>query len=165
MRPRAAARDSSVSWIHFGDATLALRRDGATRENYRKALRSIDDAIGVIGATLDTSGLAGTFHLVVVSLHGEGLGEGGEALHGLTLSDATMRVPVVASPPSALGAREPRTLSDLAPALLEGLELSEEGAKASESTVIRATRTPHRAYGWRDEAEVLGSGGWSTLPS
>jgi arylsulfatase A-like enzyme/Flp pilus assembly protein TadD len=65
-------------------------------------------------------GLLERMVLVIAGDHGEGLGEHGEATHGMLAYDSTLRVPLIVSAPG-LAARQvatPVSLADVAPAVL-----------------------------------------------
>ena len=60
--------------------------------------------------------------LVVTSDHGESLGEGGRVLHGSSLSEEQVRVPLIVALPWQLQQRREQavvSLMDLGPTLLE----------------------------------------------
>ena len=58
--------------------------------------------------------------IIVAGDHGEGLGDHGEATHGMLLYDSTLRVPLIVSQPGHAPAvvAEPVSLADIAPTIL-----------------------------------------------
>lgn len=84
-----------------------------------------DALVGEILDALDRERLTDRTLVAVVGDHGEGLGEHGEAGHGMFLYDVTLRVPmIVAGPGVEPGrARGPAPLVDLAPTLVAACRL------------------------------------------
>ncbi len=83
-----------------------------------------DQCIGQIWAHLEAAGELERTAIILVSDHGECLGEHGEATHGLFLYDAAVRVPFLLRYPQGLGPRGlrskvPVSLVDLAPTAVE----------------------------------------------
>ncbi|MFN7975542.1 MAG: sulfatase-like hydrolase/transferase [Acidobacteriota bacterium] len=86
-----------------------------------------DSALGDLLSFLDGRGLRDSTIVVLVSDHGESLGEHGERTHGLFLYDATLRVPLVIAAPGLVlpGARfaGQARLVDVVPTVLSLLAL------------------------------------------
>lgn len=119
-RPADEVTDAAVSWlrkrqeegrskpffmfVHYFDAhvphssPLTKARRFADRP-YDACIAYIDQEFGPLLAALDTAGLRERTLLVVVSDHGEGLGEHGESTHGTFLYGATVRVVFILSCP------------------------------------------------------------------
>lgn len=153
----------SFLWLHFGEPTLGARTALGDPQAYGSAVRAVDEAVARVLSTMQTSGLAGSFVLVVASLHGEGLGAEGEALHGLTLSEEVMTVPVFSSDPRLVEGDPLATLADLHPRILRAL--GEKSIEDVPAAALRATWAPSRFYGWPDRAEFLEEGRWEPLPT
>lgn len=153
----------SFLWLHFGEPTLGARNAMGDPQAYANAVRAVDEAIARVMSTMETSGLAGSFVLVVASLHGEGLGAEGEALHGLTLSEDVMTVPVFSSDPGLVEGESLTTLAGLHARILRAL--GEKAVEEGPAAALRATWGPSRFYGWPDRAEVLEHGRWKPLPA
>src|SRR5262249_7234042 len=90
------------------------------RAPYDGEIASVDHELGRLLAALRqrTANLA----VIVTSDHGESLGEHGETTHGLFLSDATVRIPLLMTAPALpSGARvaAPVSLVDVMPTILE----------------------------------------------
>ncbi len=82
-----------------------------------------DELVGRLIASLTRRGLYDTALVILLSDHGEGLGDHGEAEHGLFLYRETIRVPLIVKLPGARGAggrvREPVQHIDLVPTILD----------------------------------------------
>jgi arylsulfatase A-like enzyme/Flp pilus assembly protein TadD len=156
-------------WVHLYDAHApyapppkwAARHPGRP---YDGEVSSVDEQVGRILAELRRRGLDGRTAVAVAADHGEGLGEHGEATHGLLLYEPTLHVPVLLRAPWALKARTveaPVSLVDLAPTLaglvghpfpgaLDGRDLSaslKAGGEPAPEEVYAETRYP-ATFGW-----------------
>lgn len=82
-----------------------------------------DEIVGRLVQTLEHRGLYDEATIVLVSDHGEGLGDHGEQEHGLFLYDESIRVPFILKQPGGEGAGRrvatPVQLIDLVPTLLD----------------------------------------------
>src|SRR5439155_10052487 len=95
-------------------------------------------ALGVFISRLRSAGMLADTLVVVLSDHGESLGEHGEKTHGLFAYDATLRVPLVMSAPGRIRPgvfRERTRLVDVAPTILDVV-----GASAMEDADGRSVR-------------------------
>lgn len=92
-------------WVHFYDAhapyrALADDPGASERERYLGEIESLDRELGRLLAALASGPRAARPRLVaVVGDHGESLGEHGEKEHGLLLSRAVLRVPLLIAGP------------------------------------------------------------------
>lgn len=92
-------------WVHFYDAhapyrALAGNPGASDRERYLGEIESVDRELGRLLAALASGPRAAQPRLVaVVGDHGESLGEHGEKEHGLLLSRAALRVPLLIAGP------------------------------------------------------------------
>lgn len=123
-----------------------------------------------IGRLLD--GLPGGATVVVVSDHGESLGEHGEPEHGFLLYQATLHVPVVAAGPGIPAGRrgDPVSLVDLEPTLAawfdlapardrDGRTLSWDRPETRTVPIYAETMRPLVSYHWSELRAVrLGDG-------
>jgi arylsulfatase A-like enzyme len=112
-------------------------------DRYDAGIRWADDQLGRFLAELEASGrLAGAL-VVVVSDHGEELGEHGRIGHQETLHLESLRVPWILAGPGVAPAvlREPAGLADVAPTLLDllGVE-APAGIAASLGPLLRGQR-------------------------
>ena len=115
-------------WVHFYDAhapyrALAGNPGASDRERYLGEIESIDRELGRLLAALATGPRAAQPRFVaVVGDHGESLGEHGEKEHGLLLSRAALRVPLlIAGPrvPQGRNLEQPVATRRLAATLLD----------------------------------------------
>jgi arylsulfatase A-like enzyme len=98
---------------------------------YDDAVAYADHEIGGLLDSLDALGLREHTVIVVTADHGESLGDGGRYLHGLSVTEELVNVPLLVSIPGVPGAREVEavvSLMDLAPTLsaLAGLSIPEQ---------------------------------------
>ncbi len=127
----AAQRGRPVfAWVHLWEPHVPYAPPApfAARfaDRYQGEVAAADAALG---ALLERAAALGRGRRLVVATsdHGEGLGEHGEATHGVFLYRATLRVPLVVHGP-AFGVRpavvrEPVGLADVAPTLLDAARL------------------------------------------
>lgn len=120
------------------------------RRLYRLEVESVDERVGFLLRALELSGRAERTVVVFTSDHGEGFGEHGDWLHGVSLYDELVRVPlVVAGPGAAAGHRVATPVShlDLAPTLadLSGIEgLGETEGESLRELLAGGERTEPR---------------------
>jgi len=144
---------------------------------YDGEVAAADRVVGELLAELDRLGLYRRSAILLLSDHGEGLGDHGEDEHGLLLYRESVQVPLILKLPGgrAAGRRvaEPAQLVDVAPTILElaGLEPSAEGAGRSLLGALRGepaedprpvyaeTYFPRLHFGW-SELTSLVSGRW-----
>lgn len=114
-------------WLHLFDPHAPYAPPQGFRARYAGRpydgeVAFVDTQVARLLAALDRSGLTGRTLVVLLSDHGESLGEHGEETHGVLLYDATLRVPLVLRLPGTLPAGEVRReavgLSDVAPTIL-----------------------------------------------
>jgi arylsulfatase A-like enzyme/Tfp pilus assembly protein PilF len=114
-------------WLHLFDPHAPYAPPPGFRARYAGRpydgeVAFVDTQIARLLAALDRSGLSERTLVVLLSDHGESLGEHGEETHGILLYDATLRVPLILRMPGDLAAGEVRpeavTLADVAPTVL-----------------------------------------------
>lgn len=89
---------------------------------YDGEVATVDDELRSLFGELEASGFLRDSIVVITADHGEEFGEHGTFLHGLTLYNGVMRVPLIIVAPGVPGGRvvaEPVSLVDVAPTLLE----------------------------------------------
>ena len=115
-------------FVHYFDPHAVYDPPAPFSERFRDDLYEgeiayVDEQIGRLRDALDAGGLLDGTIVVLVSDHGESLGEHGEATHGVFLYQATLHVPlVVVAPgrwPSGKRVTSLASLVDVAPTLLE----------------------------------------------
>ncbi|HXU29701.1 MAG TPA: sulfatase-like hydrolase/transferase [Thermoanaerobaculia bacterium] len=160
-------------WVHLYDPHAPYDPPSPFRERfaadpYRGEIAFADAQVGRLLAELDRRGLAGSTLVAVAADHGEGLGEHGEATHGMLIYESTLAVPLLLRGPG-LAPRKvaaPVGLCDLGPTLagllghpfataadgktLDGRDLSEplrQGQEPARGDVYAETRYPE-IFGW-----------------
>jgi arylsulfatase A-like enzyme len=154
-------------WLHLFDPHAPYAPPPGFRARYAGRpydgeVAFVDTQIARLLASLDRSGLSERTLVVLLSDHGESLGEHGEETHGILLYDATLRVPLIFRMPGDLAAGEVRpeavTLADVAPTILalaglpatpgvDGRDLF--GPAASPLRRLAAvSQAPARRFGW-----------------
>lgn len=110
-------------WAHLYDAHAPYTPPEGYRSTdpYIGELMFMDAQLGRLLDALDRLGLAGSTIVVVAGDHGEGLGDHGEATHGLTVYDSVLRVPLIVRAPSIRSRSVTDTvrLVDIAPTVLD----------------------------------------------
>ncbi|MAF64358.1 MAG: hypothetical protein CMJ84_01690 [Planctomycetes bacterium] len=120
------------AWVHFFDAhdpyTPREGFEDIGDHPYDGEIAFVDTQVARLIDWLDESGLRESTLVVLGGDHGEGLGEHGEATHGLFVYDTTLRVPLVLSRPGAVSAgHRPRAtvgLVDVMPTVLAQLDIA-----------------------------------------
>lgn len=160
------------AWVHLYDPHAPYAAPGGATEPAREAyLDEVAYADRQLGRLLDALPSEGEILIVVTSDHGEGLGDHGEATHGLLLFESTLHVPLVmarrgvptADFPRAGELRsEPVSLLDVTPTLATLLELPPwpdlDGVPLLEPSLDRPlpleSRSPLYYYGFSPLAGV-----------
>lgn len=98
------------AWLHFYnlhdpgyDGKLLGGRDGTREQRYRSSVRWLDTQMRALVGMLDELGLRENTIVVLVADHGEGLGDHGQSLHGPTLFEHDVRVPLAIEIPGVRG--------------------------------------------------------------
>jgi arylsulfatase A-like enzyme len=122
-----------LCWVHLFDPHYPYLAhedrfgDQFAENPYDAEIAYVDAELGRLISALERSGALARTIIVVVGDHGESLGEHGELSHGMTVYDATLRVPLLVVSPgeSRPGHRvtEPVSQVDLTPTLLDQLGL------------------------------------------
>ncbi len=141
-------------WVHLADLQPAILED-RPKQAYSEALQEIDSAVAFLRNALRSYGMDSSTVLAVVSLHGEGLGEGGEVGHGLTLAEATLRTPVLIESPAGR-VEEISKLTQLRPQLLSLLGLADSATTSTQAADMQTTSLPERLFGWPQLARKIG---------
>lgn len=143
-------------------------------EPYDGEIAATDAAVGTLLDELKKSGIYEEAVVVLLSDHGEALGEHGEAQHGVFLYRETLQVPLLIKlPGNARGGEtitEPAQLADVAPTLLaltgrpipaevDGLPLLEKQSDAGQAKAPRRiyaeTFYPRLHLGWSELASLI----------
>lgn len=160
-------------WIHLYDphAPYAPPAPFAGRfasDPYRGEVAFADAQVGRLLGELEKRGLQDSTLVAVTADHGEGLGEHGEATHGMLIYESTLAVPLLLRGPGLAprAVEAPVGLSDLGPTLagllghpfppsaagrpLDGRDLSEplrQGREPARAEVYAETHYPE-IFGW-----------------
>ncbi len=113
--------NAKVTGFGLGLKGLRLPELSALSRLYDGEVAAVDAEIREMLAMLDAAGVLRNAVVVVTADHGEEFGEHGEVMHGHTLYNDAIRVPlIVVAPGAASGAvvDEPVSLLDVAPTLL-----------------------------------------------
>lgn len=185
-RPAARVNADALGWldgvgeedpfflfVHYMEphAPYAPPPDLAARHSddpYQGEVAAADRALGRLLDGLETRGRLDDTLVVVVSDHGEDLGDHGEGTHGLFLYQSTLAVPwIVAGPGVAAGQviEEPVALVDVAATVLDALGVGEldggdgvslwdavrgDSPPDPERDIHAETFEPLYDYGWSD---------------
>lgn len=175
---RARAGERFFLWLHYFDPHFEYVPEEPYASRYAAApydgeVAATDAALSELLGALDRAGLASTTLVVVMADHGEGLGDHGEAFHGVFLYDSTIRVPLILRAPDALpaGARSTAVVSgaDVAPTLLEILGIDVPDSMTGRSALGAVRGAPPRSRAPLGDGAVCESFGpwlefrWSPL--
>jgi len=150
----AANRGQPVfAFVHLFD----MHKPYAT--SYDAQLAYVDRLLGGFQQALMQLGWWDRSLVVLLSDHGESLGEHGESSHGYFIYESTLRVPLILHWPSgaanhAARVAEPAGLIDVAPTILDFLRLPVPPSFAGTSllgthgAVYGESRHAHDAFGW-----------------
>lgn len=152
-------------WVHLYDPHAPY----APPEPYRTTFagRPYDGEIAFAGAQagrlltyLETRGLTSSTIVVLAGDHGEGLGEHGEATHGMLAYDSTLRVPLVIRTPGVQPGvvAAPMSLADVAGGVLAG-----SGASATLPGVTTTPGAPSETDEVYAETTYPAVAGWHPL--
>lgn len=172
-KTKGEAQKPFFLWVHLYDPHAPYAPPSPFRERfpgdpYRGEIAFADSQVGRLLEDLDRRGLSGSTLIAVAADHGEGLGEHGEATHGMLIYESTLAVPLLLRGPGLL----PRTIAvpvglcDLGPTLagllghpfpppaagktLDGRDLSDslrQGKEPARGEVYAETRYPE-IFGW-----------------
>ncbi|MEO8276088.1 MAG: sulfatase-like hydrolase/transferase [Thermoanaerobaculia bacterium] len=142
------------------------------RDPYDGEIATADALVADLLAELDRRGLYNRSLIVLLSDHGEGLGDHGEDEHGLLLYREALQVPLIVKLPGAVraGERVQRDvgLIDVVPTVLEVLGLPAEkalpgisllakgeAAPPADRAIYSETMYPLIHFGWSDLASIV----------
>lgn len=171
-------------WLHLFDPHAPYEPPPAFRalyagRHYDGEVAFVDTQIGRLLAGLERAGLSGKTLVVLLSDHGEGLGEHGEQTHGVLLYDATLHVPLLLRLPGVLPAgavrRDAVTLADVTPTVLalagltpgaegDGIDLFAPRAEKTARRLAAISESPRRRFGWAGLTAIR-AGAWKYILS
>jgi choline-sulfatase len=177
-RSGAASEDIAERWLSGLGTTrlflfLHIDEPRAPRTpSYDDTITAADAVVGRFVRYLKAHQLYDQSTILLVSDHGEGLGDHGEQEHGLLLYNEAIHVPLIVKPASGGGAGRHVTdvvqLADIAPTVLDLVKapqpgnvrgrslkpLTEGGALSSGARVYSESRYGHNRFGWSDLVAV-----------
>ena len=167
----SARRGQSVfAFVHLYDLHTPYRHSAthaltASPEGYDRELQYVDRLLGRFKSALVEQGWWDRSLVIVLSDHGESLGDHGEGTHGYFIYESTLRVPLLIHWPSGFqspGTRiaGPAGLIDVAPTVLDFLRIPAPSSFAGTSLL----RTPPAAV-FGESFHCHDSFGWSPLLS
>jgi len=172
-------------WLHYFDPHAPYTPPSPFAERFAQnpydgEIAYVDHEIGKVLNKLSTLRLLDKTLVVLAADHGEGLGDHGEATHGVFLYESTLRVPLILSLPGPLPtarrvATPVRTI-DLVPTLLRLLDLPQPEELQGTSLLPLTSRRPpdlllkslsesilpRENYGW-SELSALRIGDWKYI--
>ncbi|MEO6224072.1 MAG: sulfatase, partial [Vicinamibacterales bacterium] len=112
-------------WVHFYDPHApydppADARARAGGDGYNGEIAYVDEQVGRVIAATGARADASRLVTLIMADHGESLGDHGEATHGMLLTDAALRVPLIIHVPGQPPATraDPASLLDVLPTVL-----------------------------------------------
>jgi len=142
----------------YGLPPEVARRKGISR--YDAQLESVDGLIGRLKSGLAQAGWWDKALTILLSDHGEGLGDHGESLHGVFIYQSTLHVPLMVHWPAGTAAQparieKPAGLIDVAPTILDFLGAPAPASFAGTSLLGAASHPvyseslyTHDSFGW-----------------
>jgi arylsulfatase A-like enzyme/Flp pilus assembly protein TadD len=148
------------AFVHFYDPHAPCPN------GYDAEVSRVDRSIGTIDDYLRKWNLIDKTHIVLVSDHGESLGEHGESGHGFFLYDSALHIPMIVRPASASapGSKQVAqavSLADVMPTVLQlagiavpaavqgrGLLRMMLGKETGETGIYSETYVPQLQFGW-----------------
>jgi len=165
--------DPWFAFVHLYEphAPYAPPPSHALASPYDGEIAYADELVGRFLDRLSARGLFDRAIIVVVSDHGEGLGDHGEAEHGLLLYREALHVPLIVRLPGGTGGGRRISgsvaLTDVAPTLVElvggaidgmdGVSLAPAlaGGRLDDRTVYSESLYPRLHFGWSDLASAI----------
>lgn len=149
----------------YSQPASVARELGISR--YDAQLLYIDRLIGVLRRSLEQDGLWDRSLVVLLSDHGESLGEHGEANHGYFIYQSTLWVPLLMHWPASASRgssviSNPAGLIDVAPTILDFLHIPAPRTFHGRS-LLRDTSVPQAVYS--ESLQAHHSFGWASLRS
>jgi len=171
---RARPGEKSFVWIHLFDPHAPYDPPAPFAARYRAdpydgEVAYVDSVVGRLISYLVSSGQYEQSLMAVTSDHGEGLGQHGEATHGLFLYDATLRVPWLLKAPARRWAgrivEESVQSVDVMPTLLQilGFPRPESVQGAGQVALLEGTVPTETRFSFGETLLPRNQYGWSAL--
>ncbi|NIM14454.1 MAG: sulfatase-like hydrolase/transferase [Candidatus Aminicenantes bacterium] len=128
---KAHKNDKFFTWIHLYDPHTPYDPPSPFKEKfpkrpYRGEVEYMDHQLGLFFRFLKAEGLYDRSLIILVSDHGEALGQHGERTHGFFIYEPTVQVPLIIRAPFGFPVKKVKNvveLVDLAPTILEALDI------------------------------------------
>jgi choline-sulfatase len=159
------------AFVHLFDLHKPYKLEAEARQRgisgYDAEIEYVDRLLGAFKKTLVEQGWWDRSLVVLLSDHGEGLGQHGESAHGYFVYESTLWVPLILHWPSGTTGYPPRPsqpagLIDLAPTILDFLRVPPPPSFRGKS-LLAATGADPAVYG--ETLHTYDSFGWSPLRS
>ena len=160
-------------WLHLYDPHSPYDPPEPYRTQYRShpydgEIAYADHELGRLISWLKRSQLYDRSLIVLLSDHGESLGDHGEKEHGFFVYNATVHVPLIVKLPAASGfrpSRIPRPVEtiDVAPTLLQSAGIKDVIDKQFQSHGLLASATENDQAAYSETFYPFSSFGWSPL--
>ena len=163
----ATASPRAFLFLHLAGPPRLLSDDAAADARlYDESVSAVDEVVGRLVKYLKAHQLYDQSTIVLVSDHGEGLGDHGENGHGLLVYDEALRVPFIVKPSaseeSGRRVEDVVQLADIAPTVLDLAKAPVPGDLAGQSLVpilagyetfparivYSESMYPYYAFGW-----------------
>jgi tetratricopeptide (TPR) repeat protein len=150
-------------WVHYFDPHTPYEppepyRGRFAKQPYLGEIAAMDEQLGLLVQAFEQRA-PGPHAILVVSDHGEGLGDHGESQHGNLLYQSTMHVPMVMTGPGVTTgvSDQPVSIRRVYHTVLDwaglGSELSLRGERAE--PVLGEAMKPFLTYGWQPQVMVV----------
>jgi arylsulfatase A-like enzyme len=169
---RAAGDKPFFVWLHYYDPHYPYEPPFPYSSKFRDhpydgEIAYVDKQLGELFAGLKKDGAWDRIAVIVAGDHGEGLYEHGERMHSQLAYQSTLRVPLLVKTPGASAGslvREPITLADLAPTILDlaGLKVPKGLDGMSLRPLLKGGTIPVRPLYFETFAGALAFG-WSPI--
>ena len=160
-------------WLHLYDPHSPYDPPEPYRTQYRShpydgEIAYADHELGRLMLWLKRSQLYDRSLIVLLSDHGESLGEHGEKEHGFFVYNATVRVPMIVKPPTGSGFRPGRVVRpvetiDIAPTLLQSAGINDAIGKQFQSHGLLTSEPENDRTAYSETFYPFSSFGWSPL--
>ena len=160
-------------WLHLYDPHSPYDPPEPYHTEYRDHLYDgeiayADHELGRLIAWLKQNKLYDSSLIVMLSDHGESLGEHGEDEHGFFVYNATVHIPLIVKPPAGSGIRaehrrEPVQTTDVAPALLQVARVKDPIQKQFQSAGVLDVNATKQDPAYSETFYPFSSFGWSPL--
>lgn len=141
-------------WVHYYDPHAPYRAPepfhSQAKDAYQAEIEYLDRELGRLITQLNLYAADRPLHVLVVADHGEGLGEGGEAQHGLLLSEGVMKVPMLLMGPGVQAGKQTQPISTrkVHHMMLDLADHSFDANAYTEPVVMGEAMKPFLQYGW-----------------